>query len=41
MERLGIATAAEVDILRRDMMFIGDSTIVGRSEIGAWTHVPR
>jgi SAM-dependent methyltransferase len=36
MERLGIATAAEVEILRRDMMVIGDSTIVGRSEIGAW-----
>jgi SAM-dependent methyltransferase len=40
MERLGIATAAEVDILRRDMMAIGDSTIIGRSEIGAWARVP-
>jgi len=37
MERLGIATAAEIDYLRRDIMAIGDSTIIGRSEIGAWT----
>jgi hypothetical protein len=37
MERLGIATAAEIDILRRDIMAIGDSTIIGRSEIGALT----
>lgn len=40
MERLGIATAAEVDVLRREMRVIGDSTIIGRSEIGAWTRVP-
>lgn len=39
MERLGIATAAEIETLRHDMMAIGDSTIIGRSEIGAWARV--
>ncbi len=40
IERLGLATRGEVETLRRDMMQIGESTIVGRSELGAWTRKP-
>ena len=44
MEKLGVATAAEVDIetlaerLRREVTASG-SVIIGRSEIGVWSHV--
>lgn len=44
MEKLGVATAAEVDIetlaerLRREVAASG-SVIIGRSEIGVWSHV--
>lgn len=37
LEKLGAATSAEVDDLRRKMLDVGDSTILGRAEIGAWT----
>jgi hypothetical protein len=44
MEQLGVATAAEVELatlterLRREVNTSG-SVIIGRSEIGAWSHV--
>jgi hypothetical protein len=44
MERLGVTTAAEVDIetlaerLRREVT-ASDSVIIGRSEIGVWSRV--
>ena len=45
MERLGVATAAEVDIetlvaRMHDELVAGGGVIVGRSEIGAWSRVP-
>ena len=46
MEQLGVVTAAEVDVatlgdrLRREVTASG-SVIIGRSEIGAWSHAQR
>ena len=44
MERLGVATAAEVEVatlserMRREVT-ASASVIIGRSEVGAWSHV--
>ena len=45
MERLGLATATEVDIETyvdrvRDELMTNDGVIVGRAEVGAWSRVP-
>lgn len=45
MERLGLSTAAELDIDTyadrvRDELIATGGVIVGRSEVGAWAPVP-
>jgi hypothetical protein len=45
VERLGLATAAEIDIDTytdrvRDELIATGGVIVGRSDVGAWTRTP-